>query len=181
MPSRALEILVGFFVCLGVAAVIALTFRVAGSQGAGTAPTYEVTAAFDNIGKLSAGAPIKIAGVTVGRVAGISVDKTSFQAVVRMDIQDTFNTIPDDSSASILTAGILGEQYVGIDPGGSDTSLKQGSKIPLTQSAMILEKLIGQLVTSMTKGKDDSSTPAASNVPAAKPAAPAATIPAPAT
>jgi len=156
MQSRSLEILVGFFVCLGVAAVLVLTLRVASLKDiGGSEGSYLVTANFENIGKLSPGNAVKIAGVTVGRVQSIGVDPNSFQAVVTLEISQSYPNIPEDSGAKILTSGLLGEQYIGLEPGGADGSLKDGSRIVLTQSALVLENLIGQFVTSMSEKKED--------------------------
>lgn len=156
MQSRSLEILVGFFVCLGVAAVLVLTLRVASLKDVGGSEgSYRVTANFENIGKLSAGNAVKIAGVTVGRVQSIAVDQNSFQAVVTLELSKTYSTIPKDSNAKILTAGLLGEQYIGLEPGGDEESLKDGSRIQLTQSALVLENLIGQFVSSMSAPKPE--------------------------
>jgi phospholipid/cholesterol/gamma-HCH transport system substrate-binding protein len=156
MPSRSLEILVGLFVILGVAAVLVLTLRVASLQDVGGKEgSYVVTANFENIGKLSPGNAVKIAGVTVGRVKAIGVDQNSFQAVVSLEISKSYSAIPKDSNAKILTAGLLGEQYIGLEPGGDEQSLKDGDRIPLTQSALVLENLIGQFVSSMSQPKED--------------------------
>ena len=156
MQSRALEILVGFFVCLGVAAVLVLTLRVASLKDVGGKEgSYAVTARFENIGKLSPGNAVKIAGVTVGRVSAITVDADSFEAVVHLEISKAHSNIPKDSGAKILTAGLLGEQYIGLEPGGDENALKDGDQITLTQSALGLENLIGPLVTSLTEKKED--------------------------
>lgn len=156
MQSRSLEILVGFFVCLGVAAVLVLTLRVASLKDVGGREgTYLVTADFENIGKLSPGNAVKIAGVVVGRVKTIAVDPTSFQAIVTLEISQAYSTIPLDTNAKILTAGLLGEQYIGLEPGGDEETLKDGSRIKLTQSALVLEDLIGQFVSSMSEKKED--------------------------
>jgi len=156
MPSRSLEMLVGFFVCLGVAAVLVLTLRVASLKDVGGSEgSYRVTANFENIGKLSPGNAVKIAGVTVGRVQNIAVDANSFQAIVTLEMSKSYSTIPKDSNAKILTAGLLGEQYIGLEPGGDEESLKDGSQIKLTQSALVLENLIGQFVSSMSEKKED--------------------------
>lgn len=149
MQSRALEILVGFFVCLGVAAVFVLTFRVASLDTVGTGKTYAVTASFENIGGLKPGAAVTLAGVKVGRVRNIVIDPDTFKARVTIDLSQEYNTIPEDSDAKILTAGLLGEQYIGLEPGGSDEALKQDSRIKFTQSALVLENLIGQFLTNM--------------------------------
>jgi phospholipid/cholesterol/gamma-HCH transport system substrate-binding protein len=156
MQSRALEILVGFFVCLGVAAVFVLTFRVASLDTIGKGKSFAVSANFENIGGLKPGAAVTMAGVKVGRVRDIVIDPDTFEARVGIDIAADYNTIPEDSDAKILTAGLLGEQYIGLSPGGSDESLKDGSKIRFTQSAFVLENIIGQFLTNMaTKPAED--------------------------
>ena len=156
MQSRALEILVGFFVCLGVAAIFLLTFRVASLDTVGSGGNnYRVTAKFDTIGGLAVGASVRMAGVRIGRVKGISIDPKSFQAVTTLEIDGRQSNIPEDSTAKILTSGLLGEQYVGLEPGGDDKPLKNGDEIKFTQSAFVLENLIGQFLTSMTQ-KDSS-------------------------
>lgn len=158
MQNRALEILVGFFICLGIAAVLVLTLRVASLQDVGGGKDgYTVTAEFDNVGKLSVGNSVKVAGVTIGRVSAIGVDQNSFKAVVSMRIGSQYNNIPGDVGASILTAGLLGEQYIGFDGGGALDPLKEGDKIKLTQPALVLENLIGQLVSSFMNKKEDPS------------------------
>jgi phospholipid/cholesterol/gamma-HCH transport system substrate-binding protein len=155
MQSRALELLVGMFFTLGVAAVFILTFRVASVSGVGDGSGYEVTADFDNIGGLRPGAAVTLAGVRIGRVRDITIDKTTFEARVRMRISEGYDNIPKDSSASILTAGLLGEQYIGIVPGGDEASLTGGDAIPFTQSALVLENLIGQFVAGMASEKKE--------------------------
>lgn len=144
MQSRAMEILVGFFVCLGVAAILLLTLRVASVQTVGGDGSYRLTAKFENVGKLAPGNAVKIAGVTVGRVAAIEVDPNDFQANVTLLIADSYNTLPGDIDAAILTSGLLGEQYVSLQGGGALDPLKDGDRIKLTQSALVLENLIGQ-------------------------------------
>lgn len=147
--SRQLEVLVGLFVCLGVAAAFLLTFRVSNLTGnTSNAGTYQVTANFQNIGGLKPGASITMAGVRVGRVSSIGFDPELFEAVVTMDLSNDYDGIPRDSNASILTAGLLGEQYIGLEPGGDIDMLKEGSKIEFTQSALVLEKIIGQFLFS---------------------------------
>jgi len=148
MQSRALEILVGFFVCLGVSAVFILTFRVASLTSVEGGKGYTVTATFQNIGGLKPGGAVKLAGVKIGRVKGITIDPSSFEAVATMEISDVYNNIPEDSGGKILTAGLLGEQYVSIDVGGAEETLKNGSKLKFTQSALVLENIIGQFLTS---------------------------------
>jgi phospholipid/cholesterol/gamma-HCH transport system substrate-binding protein len=109
---------------------------------------YEVTARFDNIGGLKVRSPVSMAGVRIGRVTAIHYDQESYQAVVILRIQSEFNRIPDDSFAKIYTSGLLGEQYVGLDPGSSEESLADGSEISMTQSALMLEELVGQMIFS---------------------------------
>lgn len=155
MQSRALEILVGFFVCLGVAAVFVMTFRVASLQSiSGSSSTYRVSGLFQNIGGLKVGSAVSMAGVKIGRVKTIEIDPASFQARVSVDIGAQYDKIPEDSSAKILTSGLLGDQYIGIEPGGLDEYLKDGSELTLTQSAIVLENLIGQFLAG-SSGKDD--------------------------
>jgi phospholipid/cholesterol/gamma-HCH transport system substrate-binding protein len=152
MPSKALEILVGLFVSLGIAAVLVLTLRIASLQDVGGAKgSYFVKAKFENVGKLSAGNSVKVAGVTVGRVKSIGVDPTDFEALVTMEISGDYDNIPKDTNAKILTAGLLGEQYIGLEPGGDDASLKNGDTITFTQSAFVLENIIGQFLVSATQ------------------------------
>jgi phospholipid/cholesterol/gamma-HCH transport system substrate-binding protein len=159
MQSRALEILVGFFVCLGVAAVFILTFRVASLTSVEGGTGYNVTATFQNIGGLKPGAAVTLAGVKIGRVKSIVIDPSSFEAVATLEISNAYNNIPEDSGGKILTAGLLGEQYVGIDVGGADQPLKQGSKLKFTQSALVLENLIGQFLTSQASKSPAKDTP----------------------
>ena len=154
MQSRALEILVGFFVCLGIAAVFVMTFRVASLDTVGGKEgTYRVSGTFENIGGLKVGSSVTMAGVKVGRVQSISIDPSTFKARVSLDLSNTYNKIPEDTSAKILTSGLLGDQYIGLEPGGMDDYLKDGSELTLTQSALVLENLIGQFVSS-SKGDD---------------------------
>ena len=150
MQSKALELLVGLFFTLGVAAVFILTFRVASLSGAGEGASFEISADFENIGGLKPGAAVTLAGVRIGRVRGIVIDRNTFEAKVTMRIADAYDNIPKDSAASILTAGLLGEQYVGLSPGGEDASLVQGDTLKFTQSALVLENLIGQFVANMS-------------------------------
>jgi phospholipid/cholesterol/gamma-HCH transport system substrate-binding protein len=170
MQSRALEILVGFFVCLGVAAVFVLTFRVAGLDSM-SSNSFKVTAKFDNSGSLAPGASVKMAGVRIGRVRSIDIDKYTFQAVATLEIDGSRDNIPDDSTAKIQTAGLLGEQYVALDPGGSETPLKAGSEIKFTQSALVLENLIGQfMANAASSGSKKDSGAADTDAPPPAPA-----------
>lgn len=146
--TRSLEIMVGFFIVLGFAAALFMALQAAnlGSFSFGH-KTYAVTADFDNIGGLKARAAVKSAGVVVGRVRSVVFDQETFQARVTMDM-DAKYPFPDDSSAKILTSGLLGEQYVGIEAGADDKNLEEGSVIRRTQSAVVLENLISQFLYS---------------------------------
>jgi len=138
-PNRALEIGTGLFVLLGFAALFFLTTQLPGSGiKVGGPAGYTVSARFDNIGDLKPGSPVTLAGVRIGRVAGIAFDPRDFKAVVTLEIEEQYDQIPDDSDASIQTAGLLGGKYVGIGPGGSETFLHAGSTIEFTQSAIVL-------------------------------------------
>lgn len=146
--TRKLEILVGAFMALGFVALFFLAMQVSNLGTANTGDSYEVTARFDNIGGLKVKSPVTLAGVEVGRVKRIYYDKKDFRAVVVMGIYSQYDEIPDDTFAKILTAGLLGEQYIGLDPGGSPNNLKDGMEITMTQSALVLEDVIGQFIFS---------------------------------
>ncbi len=133
---------------IGLLALFFLAMQVSNLGTLHTGDSYRVTARFDNIGSLKVKAPVTMAGVEVGRVAQIGFDKERFQAVVGLDIYAEYDEIPEDTYAKILTAGLLGEQYVGLDPGGSDEVLRDGSEIEITQSALVLEEVIGQFIFS---------------------------------
>jgi phospholipid/cholesterol/gamma-HCH transport system substrate-binding protein len=149
--TKTLELAVGLFVVLGVAAFFTLALQVSNIRELGNSEGYTVNAHFANIGGLKARAPVTLAGVRIGRVADIQIDRQTYEAVVRLSIDPSYQ-LPTDSSASILTSGLLGEQYIGLEPGGMDTYLKEGDRITLTQSALVLEKLVGRLVTSLAAG-----------------------------
>jgi phospholipid/cholesterol/gamma-HCH transport system substrate-binding protein len=144
MDRRFLEIWVGVFVVVGLAALAMLAFRVGNLSGAEVRDPYRIVAYFDNIGGLKTKSAVTMAGVRIGRVSDITFDPQRFQARVTMDIDGRYTEIPADSNASILTAGLLGEQYIGMEPGGAEEYLKNGDAIQITQSAVVLEKLIGQ-------------------------------------
>ncbi len=154
MKSRMVELGVGAFMAAALLALFFLAMKVSNLGTLDTGDSYKVTARFDNIGSLKVKAPVTIAGVEVGRVTEIAFDQERFQAVVTLAIQSRYDRIPDDSFAKILTAGLLGEQYVGLDPGGSDTYLKEGSEIEITQSALVLEEVIGQFIFGKTREND---------------------------
>jgi phospholipid/cholesterol/gamma-HCH transport system substrate-binding protein len=148
MQTRHLEITVGFFMAMGLVALFFLAMQVSNLASISASEGYKVTARFDNIGGLKVRSPVSMAGVRIGRVAGISYDQSSFEAVVTLAIDPEFSQIPDDSIAKIYTSGLLGEQYIGLDPGGSLESLEEGSELMMTQSALVLEEIIGQFLFS---------------------------------
>ncbi|HTY49298.1 MAG TPA: outer membrane lipid asymmetry maintenance protein MlaD [Steroidobacteraceae bacterium] len=168
--KRNIEIGTGLFVLLGLAALLFLTTQLpsSGLRLKSASAGYRVTAAFDDVGDLKVGSPVTMAGVTLGQVEGIRIDWHTYKAVVTMRIDSKFNQIPDDSDASIETQGLLGGKYIGIGAGGSDTYLKDGSRITLTQSALVLENLINKFFASTASkggdsgaGADQASAPAA--------------------
>lgn len=149
MVSRKIEILVGSFLLAGIAAILMLALKVADSQLGDDNETYRLYAKFDNIGGLKVRSAIKVGGVVVGRVTDIRLDSEDFSPVVSLDISSRYQAFPDNSSVSILTSGLLGEQYIGLVPGFMDDEseiLKQGDSIEDTKSAMVLEDLIGQFL-----------------------------------
>jgi phospholipid/cholesterol/gamma-HCH transport system substrate-binding protein len=148
MDRRGVDILVGLFVLLGFAALIFLAMRAGNmSSSVGLNDTYAVSARFDNIGGLKPRAAVRSAGVVVGRVSSVTLDASSYEAVVVIDIDQRYR-FPKDTSAKILTAGLLGEQYIGLEPGGDTAYLEPGNRITLTQSAVVLENIIGQMLYS---------------------------------
>ncbi|MBC7860262.1 MAG: outer membrane lipid asymmetry maintenance protein MlaD [Burkholderiaceae bacterium] len=155
MQRKSLDVWVGLFVLLGVAALVFLAFKAGNMSSLSFSKTYPVTAKFDNIGGLKPQAAVRGAGVVVGRVAEIRFDDKTYQAQVTMDMQVDYK-FPKDSSVKILTAGLLGEQYIGIEAGGDTNLLAAGDKIARTQSAAVLEDLINQFIYSKAaEGKGD--------------------------
>jgi phospholipid/cholesterol/gamma-HCH transport system substrate-binding protein len=146
MAKKGIETLVGLFVLLGIAALVFVALKAANLGSLGNSDAYKLTARFDNIGGLKVRAPVRSAGVTVGRVTKIGLDGKTFQGVVTLDIDKDF-IFPKDTVAKILTSGLLGDQYVGLEPGGDDKNLGPGETIAQTQSAVVLENLIGQFLT----------------------------------
>lgn len=144
---KTVEVWVGLFVVAGLIALAVLAFRVGNLSSADVTDGYRVEASFENIGSLKVRSAVTMAGVRVGRVADIRINKDNYQAVVVLNIDGRYKNLPIDTGASILTAGLLGEQYIELEPGGADEYLKEGSKIQVTQSAMVLEKLIGRVLT----------------------------------
>ena len=153
--TRTVEIGVGLFVSLGLAALLMLSLKVANLNSISSTNGYKVTAYFDNIGGLQVRAAVKMGGVLIGRVAGIDYDSKRFQAVVEMRLDKAFSRIPADTAANVFTAGLLGEQYIGLEPGGDGTFLADGSEIKLTQSALIMERALQEFLYSKTaKGNE---------------------------
>lgn len=151
MGKRTIETLVGFFVLLGMIGLVFLALKAANLGSVGGGDTYTLKASFDNIGGLKVRAPVRAAGVTVGRVTGIKLDGKTYRGLVAMEIERDYQ-FPKDTAAKILTAGLLGDQYIGLDPGGDDQNLAAGDLVPQTQSAVVLENLIGQFISSKTEG-----------------------------
>lgn len=147
MTREKTDFWVGLFVLLGIVALVFLALRAGNLSSFSFSSSYQVQAHFDNLGGLKVRAPVKSSGVVVGRVSGIQFDNQMYQAVVTLDLNDNFE-FPADSSASILTSGLLGEQYIGLTPGGDDKMLEQGSNIQYTQSAVVLEELISKFLYS---------------------------------
>ena len=145
MTRKTIETLVGLFVLLGCLAIVFLALQAANLTSFQRGSTYMISARFDDIGGLKVRAPIKSAGVTVGRVKAISFDGKSFQGHVTMEL-DSDVQFPTDTSAKILTSGLLGDQYIGLVPGGDDKTLRDGDTVKLTQSAVVLESLISQFL-----------------------------------
>jgi phospholipid/cholesterol/gamma-HCH transport system substrate-binding protein len=158
-PTRTLEVGTGLFVLLGFAALFFLTTQLptSGLRLGGKTAGYHLTAEFDNVGDLKTGSPVTMAGVRVGEVEAIRFDSRSYKALVSLRIDPQFNQIPDDSDASVQTQGLLGGKYIGIGPGGSDAYLKDGGRIELTQSALVLENLVNKLFASLVSKDQDAS------------------------
>ena len=148
LQSKTVEIGVGLFVALGLAALFMLAMKVSNLAAFAGDGGYQVTARFENIGGLKVRSPVTMAGVRVGRVQAIEFDDTTYQAVVTLGIQERYRRIPLDTTASIFTSGLLGEQYVALDAGGEEEYLQEGSEILLSQSALILEQVVGQFLFS---------------------------------
>ncbi|HEY7841503.1 MAG TPA: outer membrane lipid asymmetry maintenance protein MlaD [Gammaproteobacteria bacterium] len=146
MSRTAVEIWVGLFVAAGCAALFMLALKVSNMSTVSRGDAYELTARFENIGGLNVRSPVRASGVLVGRVSGISYDGDRFQAIVTLSIEKRFAAFPKDTSASIFTSGLLGEQYIGLTPGAEEEVLKDGDKITITDSAIVLERLIGQFM-----------------------------------
>jgi phospholipid/cholesterol/gamma-HCH transport system substrate-binding protein len=159
--SRAIDVSTGLFVLLGLAAILFLVTQITNREFSlrGSSSSYRVSAQFENVGGLKAGAPVSMAGVTIGRVESIAYDMNQFKAVVTLRIDSRYDRIPSDSDASIYTAGLLGGQYVGISPGGSDEPLGDGDTVEFVQDAIVLENLISKYLFSQA-GKSEAGQPA---------------------
>ena len=164
MERTTIDLWVGIFVIMGMAALFGLAMKVGNLTSNSLGKTYMVTAAFENIGGLKRNAPVKSAGVVIGRVDSIKFDSNSYQAVVTLKIDKRYQ-FSKDTDASILTAGLLGEQYLGLETGGDSITLKEGDKIIHTQDAMVLEKLISKFMFSKASEGTAPSTAAASSNP----------------
>ena len=158
MSKRAIETLVGVFVLLGIAGALFLSLKAANLASFGERKGYTVSAKFDNIGGLKPRAPVRSAGVTIGRVLQIKLDPKTYQGVVTMEIHDDVR-FPKDSSAKILTSGLLGDLYVGMEPGADEKELAAGDVIRQTQSAVVLENLLGQMIFNKAADAGDSNGP----------------------
>ena len=155
MMSKKIELMVGLFAALGIAALLMLALKVADSGMSGNGETYNLYAKFDNIGGLKVRSPIKVGGVVVGRVSDISLDEEDYTPIVTLTIDAKYNSFSEATSVSILTAGLLGEQYIGLLPGFMDesvTTLEAGDFIEDTKPALVLEELIGQFLFSQGSG-----------------------------
>ena len=146
MVKKRIEVMVGLFVVLGILGLTFLALKTANLGNLGGGDAYALSARFDNIGGLKVRAPVRSAGVVVGRVTAVSLDVKTYQGVVTMEVERRY-VFPKDTSAKILTAGLLGDPYIGLEPGGDDKSLAPGSTLTQTQSAVVLENLIGQMLT----------------------------------
>ena len=146
MRARTVEIGVGAFILAGLLALIFLAFQVSGVNSIAGQESYQVVARFDDVAGLRARGKVSMAGVTIGRVAAIEIDPENYSARVILRIDEQHDNLPVDTSASILTSGLLGAQYVGLDPGAEDVYLQDGHRIEITQSAVVLEHLIGQIL-----------------------------------
>ena len=164
-PSRTIDISTGLFVLLGFAAILFLVTQITDREFTLNSSAYRLRADFENVGGLKSGAPVSMAGVTIGRVEGIQYDMKLFKAVVTLRIDGRYDEIPNDSDASIYTAGLLGGQYVGLSPGGSEDVFKDGDRIEFVQDAVVLENLISKYLFSKA-GEDKPAAAGAGSAPA---------------
>lgn len=166
MSKRGTEVLVGLFVLLGILALVFLALRAANLSSFSSGDTYTLTAKFDNIGGLKVRSPVRSAGVVVGRVTSIALDPKTYQGVAQLDITKGVQ-FPADSSARILTSGLLGDQYIGLEPGGDEKMFAPGDTIKSTQSAVVLESLISQFLFNKAADAGGNGAPAGGAAPAA--------------
>ncbi len=148
MSTRTIEIMVGLFVAAGIAALFMLAMKVSNLATYGGDDGYVIAAGFDNIGGLKVRSPVAASGVRVGQVVDIEYDSGGYEARVTMSIDSQYDKFPVDTAASVLTSGLLGEQFIGLQPGAEEEFLKAGSEIELTQSALVLEQIVGQFLYS---------------------------------
>lgn len=170
--SHVVEMWVGIFVALGLVALFFLAMKVSNLADYESTDGYVVKAYFENVGSLKVRAPVSVSGVRVGRVSRVAFDKQKYQALVEMRIDRQFDNLPDDTSASVLTAGLLGEQYISLSPGGSEDLLKDGSVLDLTQSAIVLEEVVSKFLYNKAEGDKKASDPVADDKPGAAKACP---------
>ena len=163
-PSRTIDISTGLFVLLGFAAILFLVTQITNREFTLNSTSYWLRADFENVGGLKTGAPVSMAGVTIGRVENIQYDQKLYKAVVTLRIDGRYNEIPNDSDASIFTAGLLGGQYVGLSPGGSEQYFKDGDRVEFVQDAVVLENLISKYL--FNSASKESAAPAAQPAPA---------------
>ncbi len=149
-----IELAVGLFMVAGIAALFMLSMKVSNLSAFSSNDGYQVNASFENIGGLKVRAPVMMAGVRIGEVAQIGLNLETYEADVVITLGQAFNRLPKDTSASIYTSGLLGEQYIALEPGGDELFLKSGDRITLSQSAMVLEQVLGQFIFSKAAGDD---------------------------
>ena len=149
------ELASGIFLLLGIAALVWLATRATDYGQEIGKDTYTISARFSNVGDLRDRAPVKIGGVTIGMVDSILLDPITFEAVVRMSVASRFNEIPSDTGASVLTSGVLGDRYIGLEPGGAPDMLQDGDEIFITQSALVLEQVIGKYLFNAGSGEEE--------------------------
>lgn len=154
MDRAKIDLWVGIFVAIGIAALFILALKVGNMGNFNASDTYTIGAYFENVGGLKPRAPVKSAGVVVGRVVGVTFDNQRYEALVTLGMDQRFK-FPKDTTATILTSGLLGEQYIGLEPGGDEAVLKNDDKITHTQDAVVLEKLIGQFLYNKAEGGTD--------------------------
>ena len=157
MKGRRIEFLVGLFILLGALGIVNLAVKVSGLNDFGVGSSYTVYADFSNVGDLKPGAPVRIGGVKIGQVDSIDLDANSFAAKVTMQLSTAYNHVPVDTAASIYTQGLLGSNYISLEPGFSENSLQNGAALTTTHSAVILEQLIGKFLYNAEKGDNTSS------------------------